>query len=169
MLRAAEKRGVRVMNISSSPPNHTMSNFRSPHIAESLVQKPSTNILVSDNKEIKTNDLEVRYATNNVPDFMKKYKYLQQSQETSKSYNPSGVYIKTNNPDSFSASEYQRLDQTSVHKKTITEDFGINQKVNLNININYSPTEAKFIQQKGADPSVEDLSQNVGTSSNSIN
>ena len=168
MLRAAEKRGVRVMNISSSPPNHTMSNFRSPHIAESLVQKPSTNILVSDNKEIKTNDLDVRYATNNVPDFMKKYKYLQQSHETSKSYNTSGVYIKANNPDSFSASEYQRLDQNSVHKKTITEDFGINQKVNLNININYSPTEAKFIQQKGTDPSVENLSQNVGTSLNSI-
>ena len=113
MLRAAEKRGIRVINSSSSPINHTLSQFKSP--VESMNQRQSNNALVSDvvNKGI---EIENRYSSNNIPEFMNKYKYVQQSHDTSKSFHSNGgVYIKTND-ESFGLGQYHRHEPTSVHK-----------------------------------------------------
>ena len=50
--------------------------------------------------------------------------------------------------------------QSSINQKSLADEFGINQKVNLNININYSPTDAQFLSKK-ADPQNIDSNQSV--------
>uniref|UniRef100_A0A7S3N5F2 Uncharacterized protein n=1 Tax=Euplotes harpa TaxID=151035 RepID=A0A7S3N5F2_9SPIT len=122
MLKAAEKRGLRIQNSSISPMNNTLTNFKSPQYMDQVDAKQNTHILVSDRVENSRaiND-DPRYSSSNLPEFINKHKYAQKegNREHLQKYSHKTSFNKTQNDGEnfgFPTGQYQRSEHHSIHK-----------------------------------------------------
>ena len=124
-----------------------MPNLGSLRYPGSVAHKYSSNILVSDRVENKA-DIDPKFIYNNLPEFMNKQRYIRNN-DSPLIFKSKGIILNTSKRDDskHNHGKFQYLAQSTAPKNTIAEDIGIKQKVNLNININYSPSNAQFINK----------------------
>jgi hypothetical protein len=115
ILYAAEKRGLKIQNDSSSSLNHTFWNIKTPNYASPLNLPQNSNILVSDPPSQKNADLESKMQSQNMQDFLNRFSLAK-----------SNVYTPTGSNFNF-----------PINSMLINNRF--DQKLNLKMSINYTP------------------------------
>lgn len=132
ILYAAEKRGFRIQNNSPTAMNQTLSHLKSPVNLDSSQLRESSKILVSDRmdtrKSVDHRPQVFASSNNDIPEYMDRYAVAKSS-----AHDP--------NRQSY---------QSVVHRRAMKSEYGINQKLNLNININYSPSQEKLLRERNS-------------------